>query len=70
MGKTLYQLIDSKCMFQDIEKFNPKSTIIQKDAIVMIMQYYGIAPTNGTSHFLDVPIGDDFQGYAISSNRR
>jgi hypothetical protein len=53
-------------MFQNISSFNPNATITQKDAIIMLMQYYGIAPTSGTSHFLDVAIGDSFQGYAIA----
>lgn len=57
-------------MFQNIEKFNPNSTITQRDAIVILMQYYNISPTNGTSHFLDIAIGDNFQGYAIAAYRR
>lgn len=68
--KILYQLIDSKCMFQSDEKFNPNATITQKDAIMLIMQYYNITPTSWTSHFLDIPIGDIFQGYAIAWYRR
>lgn len=68
--KTLYQLIDSKCMFQNISSFDPNATITQKDAIVMLMDYYWITPTSGTSHFLDISIGDSFQGYAIAWYRR
>lgn len=68
--KILYQLIDSKCMFQTGEKFNPNATITKKDAIMMIMQYYNITPASGTSHFLDIPIGDSFQGYAIAWYRK
>lgn len=68
--KILYQLIDSKCMFQDRDTFSPNATITQKDAMILIMQYYGISPTNGTSHFLDIDIGDSFQGYAISAYRK
>lgn len=69
-GKTLYTLIDTKCMFQYISKFDPSATITQRDAIVMLMQYYGITPASGTSHFLDIDIGDPFQGYAIAAYRR
>lgn len=36
----------------------------------MLMDYYKIAPTTGTSHFLDINIGDPFQGYAIAAYRR
>ena len=61
VSKVLYQLVDQKCMFQNISTFNPNSTITQKDAIIMLMQYYGIMPTSGTSHFLDIAIGDSFQ---------
>ena len=57
-------------MFQNISTFNPSSTITQKDAIIMLMDYYKIAPTTGTSHFLDINIGDPFQGYAIAAYRR
>jgi hypothetical protein len=68
--KTLYQLVDTKCMFQGIDKFEPNGTIKQKDAIIMLMQYYDIKPSNGTSHFLDIAIGDKFQWYALSAYRR
>ena len=34
------------------------------------MKFYGIVPSNGTSHFLDIPIGDAFQGYALVAYRR
>jgi hypothetical protein len=34
------------------------------------MQYYGINPTNGTSHFLDIDIGDTFQWYALTAYKR
>ncbi len=70
VSKVLYQLVDQKCMFQNISTFNPNSTITQKDAIIMLMQYYGIMPTSGTSHFLDIAIGDSFQWYAIAWYRR
>jgi hypothetical protein len=65
VGKTLYELIDTKCMFQYIPKFDGSATITQRDAIVMLMQYYNMSPATGTSHFLDIAIGDPFQGYAI-----
>ena len=57
-------------MFQNLQSFNPNDTITQKDAIVMLLQYYGISPMSGTSHFLDIAIGDPFQGYAIAAYRR
>ena len=57
-------------MFQYIPKFDPNATITQRDAVVMLMQYYGITPATGTSHFLDIAIGDPFQGYAIAAYRR
>lgn len=69
-GKILYELVDKKCMFQNIEKYNPSATINQKDAITLLMQYYNINPTNGTSHFLDIDIGDPFQGYALTAYKR
>jgi hypothetical protein len=33
----------------------------QREAITLIMQYYGITPATGTSQFLDIAIGDPFQ---------
>lgn len=69
-GKTFYQSIEGSCIFQSNWKFNPNATITQKDAIMMIMKYYKITPANGTSHFLDIDIGDNFQGYAIAGYRR
>jgi murein DD-endopeptidase MepM/ murein hydrolase activator NlpD len=70
IGKTLYELIDTKCMFQYISKFDGSATLTQRDAIVMLMQYYNMSPTTGTSHFLDIAIGDPFQGYAIAAYRK
>ncbi len=70
IGKTLYELIDTKCMFQYIPTFDGSATITQRDAIVMLMQYYGMSPATGTSHFLDIAIGDPFQGYAIGAYRK
>jgi murein DD-endopeptidase MepM/ murein hydrolase activator NlpD len=68
--KILYELVDSRCMFQKLNKFDPNGTITQKDAIIMLMDYYRIAPTSGTSHFLDINLGDNFQWYAIAWYRR
>lgn len=34
------------------------------------MRYYDITPTSGTSHFLDIPLGDILQGYALVAYRR
>ena len=70
IGKVLYELVDSKCMFQYIPTFDGGSTLTQRDAIVMLIQYYGVSPATGTSHFLDVGIGDPFQGYAIGAYRK
>ena len=38
VGKILYNLIDSRCMFQGISAFSPNSTITQKDAIMLLME--------------------------------
>ncbi len=70
IASNLYKLIDTKCMLQHISKFDPESTITQKDAIMLIMQYYDITPASGTSHFLDIPLKDIFQGYALVAYRR
>lgn len=70
VGKSLYRLVDEKCMFQDISSFNPSGTITLREAITMIMDFYDINPSNGTSHFLDIPIGDMFQWYALVAYRR
>ena len=69
-GKILYELVDKKCMFQFINSYNPSATLTQRDAIVTLMQYYKIGTSNGTSHFLDIDIGDPFQGYAITAYKR
>jgi hypothetical protein len=58
----LYPMIDGKCLFQEYDKkFSSKSTVTKKEAIIALMKYYDIKPVNGTSHFLDVTIGDRFQ---------
>lgn len=61
VGKVLYSLVDNKCLFQNISAFGANETMNQRDAITLIMKYYGIAPASGTSQFLDIAIGDPFQ---------
>jgi murein DD-endopeptidase MepM/ murein hydrolase activator NlpD len=70
VGKTLYSLVDNKCLFQSVSAFEPTGTMNQREAITLIMQYYKIPPASGTSQFLDIAIGDPFQWYAIAAYRR
>lgn len=56
-GKVLYPLIDRKCIYQElIGTFDAKQSLTYKEALINTMRYFDIAPTNGTSHFLDIPI--------------
>ncbi len=67
LGKILYKLIDEKCLFQSsIDKLDPKGSVTQREAIMTLMDFYKIPPSQGTSPFLDIPIGDELQGYALS----
>lgn len=71
LGKMLYPLVDNNCLFQNYTaSFGPKSTITRKEAIVALMKYYDIQPSNGTSPFLDISIGDSLQWYALVAYRR
>jgi murein DD-endopeptidase MepM/ murein hydrolase activator NlpD len=70
VGKTLYSLVDNKCLFQSVSAFDSSATMSQREAITLLMQYYSIAPASGTSQFLDIAIGDSFQWYAIAAYRR
>ena len=71
LGKMLYPLVDRKCLFQDYSgNFASKSIVTRREAIISLMKYYGVSPSNGTSHFLDIQIGDSFQGYALVGYRR
>jgi hypothetical protein len=38
------------------EKFEAKHSLTFRDALINTMRYFDIAPTNGTSHFLDIPL--------------
>lgn len=68
--KDLYTLIDEKCLFQKDGKFNARESITRRELIETTMDYYGIDPATGTSHFLDLTIGDDLQWYALVLYRR
>ncbi len=57
----LYPLVDNKCLFQRGGNFGTKETITLREAVITIMDYYGIEPASGTSHFLDIDIGDELQ---------
>lgn len=71
LGHMLYPLVDKKCLFQEsVGNFDPKKSVTNREAIINIMKYYGIKPSSGTSHFLDIPIGDNFQGYATVAYRK
>jgi hypothetical protein len=41
-----------------------------REALINSMRYFEIEPTTGTSHFLDIPIGDVLQGYALVAYRK
>ncbi|GAB0174802.1 MAG: hypothetical protein HHAS10_06810 [Candidatus Altimarinota bacterium] len=70
-GKLLYPLLDRKCIFQEgKETFNARESLTFREALINTMRFYDIAPTNGTSHFLDIPIGDSMQGYALVAHRK
>ncbi len=70
LGSMLYPLIDKKCLFQDLgNTLRPKESITKQEAIRTILDYYEKIPSNGTSPFLDIAIGDSFQGYAITASR-
>lgn len=70
LGKLLYPLVDSKCLFQEDGQFESKKTLTKWEALILIMSYYNIQPVSGTSHFLDIPIGDILQWYALIAYRR
>lgn len=70
LGRSLYELVDKKCLFQTWNTFNAKAAVTKREAMMNLMKFYGIEPANGTSHFLDVPIGDVFQWYAIAASRK
>lgn len=70
LGKILYELVDKKCIFQESGKFNAKWNVTKRDAIITLMQFYWIEPTRWNSHFLDIPIWDELQWYALVAYRR
>jgi len=70
LGKLLYNLVDNRCLFQDGEVFSPRDSVKMSEALMVLMDLHRIEPATGTSHFLDVRIGDRLQGYALSAYRR
>jgi hypothetical protein len=69
-AEMLYPLVDDKCLFQRSGNFTAKESITLREATMTIMDYYGIHPATGTSHFLDIEISDDLQWYALVLYRR
>lgn len=46
--------------------YNPEKIINRGEALIEIMKHYNIAPKNGISNYLDIPLSDsELQGYAI-----
>jgi murein DD-endopeptidase MepM/ murein hydrolase activator NlpD len=70
LWKILYELVDNSCIFQENWNFEPKKAVNQRDAIITLMKYFKIDPVWGTSHFLDIPIWDELQWYALVAYRR
>jgi len=70
LWKMLYPLVDEKCLFQYDGAFAAKWNITFRDALMLIMDYYKIEPASGTSHFLDIEIGDVLQWYSIVAYRK
>lgn len=69
--KLLYPLVDRKCIYQELSKtFDAKQSITFREALINTMRYFDIAPTNGTSHFLDIPLWDSMQWYALVAHRK
>jgi hypothetical protein len=63
--------MDKKCMFREGEKsFSQWASVNYREALINIMKYYDIKPVNGTSHFLDITIGDSLQWYALVAYRK
>lgn len=69
-GAILYPLVDKKCLFHERSVFWTKDIITYREALINTMHYFDISPSTGTSHFLDIAIGDDLQGYALVAYRR
>lgn len=69
-GTILYPLVDKKCLFREQTLFWTKDIITYREALINIMHYFDISPSTGTSHFLDIAIGDDLQWYALVAYRR
>ncbi len=70
-GKMLYPLMDSKCLFREQSSvFDPKWSLTYREALINLMKFYNISPVNGTSHFLDINIGDSLQWYALVAYRK
>ena len=72
---------------EDIVKTNPSESVIvaaqmqlnttesaplsRRDALLMLMQFYNMAPREGTSHLMDVSLSDElFQGYALLAEEK
>lgn len=67
----LYPLMNKKCLFQEMNtRFEPKGSVTNREAIINIMKFFDMKPNSGTSHFLDIPIWDSFQGYALVAYRK
>ena len=69
-GQILYPLVDKKCLFSEQNSlFGSKDIITYRTALINTMKYFDIPPASGTSHFLDITIGDVLQGYALVAYR-
>jgi hypothetical protein len=68
--KSLYNLVDTYCLFQQDWTFQPKDSITLREAVINIMKFYKIEWASWTSHFLDLWISDELQWYAVVLYRR
>lgn len=66
LWKIMYPVIHWHCLYSTQSEFRPKESVTLKEAIMAIMKITHAPPANGISHFLDIEIGDEFQGYALA----
>lgn len=70
LGRMLYPLIDQDCLFQEMRgTFGSKESATKRDAMIALMKLYRKLPSTWLSPFLDIPIWDTFQGYALTASR-
>lgn len=68
-NKKIQELNKNECILSHVDEINPNKKLTRWDALIAIMKFYNIKPSNEISDYLDIPLSDQkLQNYAKTAS--